>query len=61
MTTEKTEKAASALPEVGYYTDENGYAWQLSAAEASKLGYTKPDDPTATAAPKPAGPPAPDA
>lgn len=54
------EKATTTdLPEVGYYTDENGLTWQLSAAEARKLGYTQPDQPEPTTAPTPAGPPKP--
>lgn len=53
-----TTTTKSDLPEVGYYTDENGLTWQLSAAEAAKLGYTAPDKPTVSAAaPAPAGPP----
>lgn len=57
--TEKTttEKTKPALPEVGYYTDANGLTWQLSAAEAGKLGYTAPDAPRARPRAKPAGPP----
>lgn len=55
--TEKTDKAGADLPEVGYYTDANGYAWQLTAAEAKKLGYAAADPPPATQAPAPAGPP----
>ncbi len=53
--TATTEK--SALPELGYYTDENGYAWQLTAEQAAKLGYTAADPQRGDAPKKPAGPP----
>lgn len=57
MAEKSTTTEKSALPEIGYYTDENGYAWQLTAEQAAKLGYTAPDEQKRTPAKKPAGPP----